>query len=386
MRRLCLLVLVACGPKAPGPVTFEGVEALPERPEPPALLTSFDGTVSVTSAAGWSDFRRAELKVLLAHYLYGAMPPAVSPEVTRVAEVFGVLPGVDYREHELKVGTRSLFLAVFSPAGVARPPVFLGLNKCGNQSLLADARVRATTSAVISACDPARGSQTALWPLAEVVAAGYAVATFHESDTAPDDAARVREGLIGALAVEGPATARWGALSAWAYGLSRAVDALQGLDVDASRITLVGHSRRGKAALWAAANDERVAAVIAHQSGRGGAPLTRSASGETVELINGAFPHWFDDVFPSFAGRESRLPVDQHGLVALVAPRRVLLSEGDDDAWADPQSSRASLELAKPVWSLLGSKPERGAWQTRPGGHDINRDDWLRFIAWQEAE
>ncbi len=386
MLRYCpLVMLLGCGPKLPGPVTFANADALPERAEPPALMTSFDGTVPVTTAAQWRDFRRGELTDLLQHYLYGAMPEPVKPTVREIAQAAGVAPGVDYREYELQLGSRSLFLAVFSPSGVTKPPVFLGLNKCGNQSLLTDVRVRPTSSFVISACDPARGSQAALWPVADVVAAGYALATFHESDAAPDDAAHVREGLIGALEVAGPANTRWGALSAWAYALHRAVDALEGLDVDAARITVVGHSRRGKAALWAGALDERVAAVVAHQSGRGGAPLTRSAVGETVELINAAFPHWFDDVFPSFAGKESRLPVDQHALVALVAPRRVLLSEGDDDSWADPPGSKASLELAAPAWRLHSADPALGSWQSRPGGHEINRDDWLRFIAWVQS-
>lgn len=383
---VCVLALCACGPRPPGPVTFAGADALPERVEPPELMVSFDGTVPVTSAAQWRDFRRGELTALLGHYVYGALPPAVAPGVTKVEDVAALLPGVDYREYELELGERSLFLAVFSPAGATRPPVFLGLNKCGNQSLLPDPRIRPTTSHVIAACDPARGSQAALWPVADVVAAGFALATFHESDAAPDDAARVRDGLIGALDVGGPAAARWGALSAWAYALHRAVDALQTLEVDAAGITVVGHSRRGKAALWAAALDERIAGVVAHQSGRGGAPLTRSSQGETVELINGAFPHWFDDVFPTFAGKEARLPVDQHALVALVAPRRVLLSEGDDDGWADPQGSKRSLELARPAWTLLSASPEGlTAWQTRPGGHEIHRDDWLRFIAWVQG-
>ncbi|MBL8953867.1 MAG: hypothetical protein JNK82_24030 [Myxococcaceae bacterium] len=391
MRLECILAVVllalACDPKKPGPVTFAPVGELPERAEPPALLTSFDGAVPVTDGAGWYDFRRGELKALLTHYVYGAMPSPVAVEVVPQANVPLLLPGVDYREYAVNVEQSWLYVAVFSPSGVTRPPVLLGLNKCGNHTLVADERVRATTSLVISACDGSRGSQSALWPVAEVVAAGYALATFHESDAAPDDPARYRDGLIRSMQVEGSPAARWGALSAWAYGLSRAVDLLQALDIDTQRITLVGHSRRGKAALWAAANDERVAAVVAHQSGRGGAPLTRDGSGETVELINSAFPHWFDGVFPTFAGNERRLPVDQHALLALVAPRRVLLSEGDDDAWADPQGSKRSLELARPVWPLLGAEPEsKTRWQTRPGGHEINREDWQRFIAWEKGE
>lgn len=404
-----LALLLGCGakPSGPGPVMFAAVDALPELAVAPALMRSFDGTVEITTAEQWRGVRRGELKALLGHYLYGALPGGTqSVTVEKIAEASALLPGVDYAEYAVHVASapsRPLHLAVFSPAGVTGAPVFLGLNKCGNQSLLSDARIPLTTSFMIAACgtsgvEASRGTQAGLWPISDLVAAGFALATFHESDAAPDDAAHFREGLLGLYDFETPRAEQWGALSAWAFALHRAVDALETLPaVDAKKVVLVGHSRRGKAALWASANDERIALTVAHQSGRGGAPFTRSSVGESVELINAVFPHWFNDVFPTFAGHETKLPVEQDALLALIAPRGLMLSDGDDDTWADPLHARASLLSADAAWKLLGDEgAEAGAgdelvqtrsltWRHRPGDHFIGRDDWLAFIAWAKA-
>ena len=172
-------------------------------------------------------------------------------------------------------------------------------------------------------------------------------------------------------------------MSIWAWALAHAavwVDARA--DLDPSRTAVFGHSRRGKAALLSGlVATTELDAVIAHQSGTGGAALNRSTEGETIELINLAFPHWFDDVYPAFANAEAKTPVDQHQLLALWAPRRVVLVDGEEDRWADPDGARGAAEAARPAWQLFGkSGDELLTWQTRPGVHSVEPADWELFL------
>jgi hypothetical protein len=161
--------------------------------------------------------------------------------------------------------------------------------------------------------------------------------------------------------------------------------------LDASRIAVVGHSRRGKTALLAGALDERIAMVVAHQSGRGGAAITRHLSGEPLLSLNAVFPSWFDDVFPTFAGYEDRIPFDQHMLIALSAPRLVLCTDGDEDAWADPDGALMAVRAAAPAWDLYGVPglleasgtpilDGRLSWHLRPGEHELTHADWDVFL------
>jgi hypothetical protein len=180
----------------------------------------------------------------------------------------------------------------------------------------------------------------------------------HESDIAPDKPDDAGYGIRRFYPnLKGPQESRWGTLAAWAWGLQRVVDYLiTDPNVDRGSIALIGHSRRGKAALLAAAFDERVAMVVPHQSGTGGLALSRNNNQETVEHINRMFPHWFNGIFHQFAGREEKLPVDQHLLAALVAPRGLLDTEGLKDQWANYSSGLSSLQLADKVWKFLGAK------------------------------
>lgn len=142
----------------------------------------------------------------------------------------------------------------------------------------------------------------------------------------------------------------------------------------------MGHSRRGKTALWATAQDLRVDGVWAHQSGTGGQALSRHREGESIGAVTLLFPHWFDDVFPRFDGQETRLPLDQHLLLALAAPRPLRATDGDEDAWADPEGARMAVELAAPVFEALeGPEP---VWDLRPGVHDVTPQDWVDALAW----
>jgi pimeloyl-ACP methyl ester carboxylesterase len=164
--------------------------------------------------------------------------------------------------------------------------------------------------------------------------------------------------------------------------------------VDAARVAILGHSRGGKAALWAAAEDTRFSIVISNESGEGGAALSRRWFGETVERINTAFPHWFTAAYKGYNGRAAELPIDQHELLALVAPRALYVASADEDLWADPHGEFLSLAASSPVFALFGEKPigpdamppldtplvvGRRAYHVRKGGHDLTAFDWDRY-------
>lgn len=417
---IAMMLAVACdGPAAPDAGTdagtpardagpplgpYPGVDELPEVAELPSLFESYDGTRTVANVGDWEGWRRAELRDLLSFYLYGYAPEReVTVTATPIAAEPDLLPGVRYEEHELAIGGLELriHVSLFLPAGVAAPPVIIAPNRCGNQEISEDPRIRATTAWIGSSCgasaEESRGVRASQWPIETVAAAGIALAAFHESEIDPDDAETTFSNGVHAELVDESRDPRlrWGRLAAWAWGISRVVDWLEasGL-VDPARIGVAGHSRRGKTALLAGALDDRIALVVAHQSGTGGAALTRSLEGESVEAINTFFPSWFDDVFPTFAGSELRLPVDQHMLIALSAPRLVLVTDGDDDSWADPAGARAAVTAAGEAWSLYGAPgvvtdasglptfEGRLAWRSRPGGHELTSADWEIFLAY----
>ena len=248
------------------------------------------------------------------------------------------------------------------------------------------------------ATEAERGKHAGRWDFAGAVARGYGIATFYQGDIDPDRKDVWDDGIHPHFYAEGqerPRPEEWGCIAAWAWGLSRATDYLvDDPDIDRNRICVMGFSRNGKTALWAGATDERFALTVSNQSGCGGAAISRRREGETVAVINENFPHWFCDEFVNFGDNEDRLPFDQHLLIALLAPRPVLVCSATGDRWADPEGEFAACVGASPVYELLGAGgiattdyPRENqlvdsviGYHVRPGKHGIGPADWKVFF------
>jgi hypothetical protein len=304
-----------------------------------------------------------------------------------------------------------MHVLIYQPAGApgTRWPAFLGLNYYGNQSVHTDPGITLSTAWMRTnpdykivdhrATEGTRGAHTSRWNVETVIARGYATATIYYGDLCEDRVeglTRDAGGLFGTRAVNDRRPDEWGAIGIWAWGLSRALDYLASdPEIDGAKIAVHGHSRLGKAALWAGAQDERFAYVISNNSGCGGGALSRRRYGERVVRINDSFPHWFSRQFRIYNEREDALPIDQHELIALIAPRAVHVASAQDDKWADPRGEFLAAKSAGPVYALFGKKglgvadmpavnrPVLGdhiAYHMRTGKHDITAYDWARYL------
>jgi hypothetical protein len=226
---------------------------------------------------------------------------------------------------------------------------------------------------------------------------GYGLATFCYGDLDPDFDDGFKNGIHSLLGpFEKNDSNELSSISAWAYGLTTAMDYFETDEqINKSQVVVIGHSRLGKAALWAGAIDQRFAIVISNNSGCGGAALSRRISGETVKDINTMFPHWFCKNFHDFNDKENELPVDQHMLIGLIAPRPVYVGSAEQDKWADPLGEFLSIYHAGPVYKLFGSEiikqdtlPEinkplwagKMGYHIRTGDHGITRFDWEKYM------
>lgn len=372
----------------------------------------------MADASRWQA-RRAELLTLFAREVYGrallGRPDKVSATVTSVEP--HALGGLAIRR-EIRLawsaddGAPALHLLLYVPRShVGRCPTFLGLNFYGNHTVQADPGIALPEGWVTDegpgarqhrATDAGRGREASKWPLELLLRRGYAVATAYCGDLCPDRPDGLAAGVNGWFLHTGTETRApdaWGAVGVWAWGLSRALDYLETLpDIDAQRVAVHGHSRLGKAALWAAAQDERFALAISNESGCGGAALSKRIHGETVGKINTQFPHWFARNFRAYNDRESALPVDQHELLALIAPRPLYVASAEEDDWADPRGEFLSVQGAAPVYELLGRSgrgleelPPVGTpmgealrYHIRPGRHDMTEYDWAQYVAFAD--
>ena len=397
--------------------TFPAAATLPAQMAFPDPLRMFDGN-KVTSASQWRQARRPELQTLFEHYIYGRIPfpPAAvrarfGPEYRDFLDGQATLKLVTLETGRNDAPRIDLMLVV--PNARRGPaPVFLAMNFCGNHALTADPRVPLTRGWLRNTCqgctnnaatEAARGSQAKDWPLAEIVRRGYALASFYSGDV-DSDRSDVSDGLYAWLAAQDATDnnpTNRGTLAAWAWGFHRCVDYLvTDPDLDARRIAALGHSRNGKTALLAAAFDERIAMVFPHQAGCGGTAPSRTKTGETVKAINDRFPHWFNAQFKEFNDAPERLPVDQHCLIALCAPRPVLLSNAAEDLWANPAGQFEMLQAASPVYHLLGveglaakTMPPLGeladsrlGYYLRGGKHSMTAGDWQIFLDFADKQ
>ncbi|MVA75050.1 acetylxylan esterase [Auraticoccus sp. F435] len=368
-------------------------------------LTGTDGR-PVPDATAW-DRRRHELRRLFEAHVYGPWPgDPRGVELVSVTETSALDGTARLVEAQVRVDSPAATfpLLLVTPAAPGPHPCFLGLNFHGNHTVLDHPAVTVHDRYAVDGA-AGRGDHRDSWDVAGSVAAGYAVATVFCGDVVQDHPDLAGPDLDALATPAG----RPGALMAWAWALSAARAALSSRpEVDPSAVTVVGHSRMGKAALVASGWDDRFAAVVATQSGTGGASPSRKApercvpgpdgrpEAETVKMITRRFPHWFAPAFAGHADRTDELPVDQHQLLALSAPRPTLLWNGTEDLWADPAGTWDCLQAAAPVFRFLGADqpevvdvPEPGqttpgtlAYGLRPGGHSVTREDWAAWRRW----
>ena len=377
---------------------------VPQYTLPPNLVFQ-DGTK--VTADNWPK-RRAEL---LKVHVYGRIDASTpSVEYRLVSETDDALDGAAVRKEVDIIFSKgdqshSIRMLMYLPAKSGKSPVFLGLNFKGNHTVQPDPEISITNSWVRNtdgikdhkASARHRGAAASRWPAAALVKRGYGLATIYYGDIDPDFDDGFRNGIHPLLWGDAkPKGDDGGSIAAWAWGLSRALDYLEtDPAVDAKHVAVIGHSRLGKTSLWAGATDPRFAMVISNNSGCGGAALNRRAFGETVKRINTSFPHWFCDNYNKYNDNEGALPVDQHQLMALIAPRPVYVASATQDQWADPRGEFLSLVHGSDVFHLLGKKgfstnqefppPMKPlvkdiAYHLREGKHDLTEYDWQRYM------
>jgi hypothetical protein len=346
--------------KATGHVSNYSEERIPTYTLPDPLVTSSGERVA--SAEKWLRERRGEIRKAYQNEIYGRVPENAPKVVWRVTETDSTVRGgaaimkrVVGTMGEKPDGPR-MNLTVYLPAKATTPvPVLLNLTfafGAGGRGGKAPAAGQSTPAA--------RAFGGGFDFVGEVLSRGWGYASLGYTDIQPDRADRWSEGVIGLALREGqlkPAPDEWGTISAWAWGISRAINYLEtDQAVNAKQVAITGTSRLGKTVLWAGAQDERVAAVFAVVSGEMGASLIRRDWGETLDDMAQNFPWQFSGNFQKWVGKWNDLPVDQHMLIALCAPRPVYVNGGRSDQWSDPKGEFLSLVAAGPVYRLLGAK------------------------------
>lgn len=380
----------------------------------PEILITASG-MHIETAEQWEQLRRPELLELFKEHVYGRVPDTqVNIRHRLVFEDREALDGSAVLKEvvmEIYKGedTLQVDMLIFLPKDIEGPvPLFLGLNFYGNQSIHADPRISITDSWVRNsesfgiennrATEASRGVRASRWPVELILSRGYGLATIHYGDIDPDFHDGFLNGIQGLMDPAGleRGSDSWGSIAAWAWGLSRAMDYFErDVEIDQYRVAVMGHSRLGKTSLWAGALDERFALVISNNSGCGGAALSRRPYGERVRNINSSFPHWFASRFHAYNDNESALPVDQHMLMALVAPRPLYVASAQEDNWADPGGEYLSLFHGSQAHKLYQEdvalneempgvdKPVKSGmlgYHIRSGAHDVKRYDWEQYL------
>ncbi len=366
----------------------------------PPLLVTAEGQ-PVTTAEQWRNVRRPQILSLFSNLVYGSIPEPASP-VNVAFQVVRTDPGfmggkATRKEVEIRFsnarGRVDMLVLVFVPNNAAGPAPALMMHSFDDTRSPAFRENKAEP-------DKLRNG----WPLGDLLDRGYALVPVHQASLVEHNEVEFNKGIHPLFYKEGqsfPDANEWGVLSAIAWGAMRTLDYLEtDDDVDHTRVAIMGHSKCGKAALWTAAQDERFAMALSAQSGCAGAALWRRRSGETLEKMVTRFPYWLCRNAWKFSGQENDLPVDQHMLLALLAPRPVYVYSGIDDRWADPRGEYLSAYHASKVYRLLGktglaseASPPLGeailesdvGYHVRAGGHSVDAYDWARMMDFMDV-
>ncbi|MGI9243240.1 MAG: alpha/beta hydrolase family protein, partial [Verrucomicrobiales bacterium] len=359
----------------------------------PPLLVTPDGK-RITTADGWRNTRRPQILSLFSNLVYGRVPEPASPlavefEVVAIDQEFmnGRATRKDIDIHlSNDRGKVTMRLLVFVPNGAPKPvPAFLKHSFNNTRSDDFDAAL----------LRPGRLKNG--WPLGDFFDRGYGFCAVYHEDLLRHNEIDFRDGIHKLFYPEGqsfPKASEWGVISTCAWGAMRGMDYLEtDGDIDHGRVAIMGHSKMGKATLWTAAQDERFALAISAQSGCAGAALWRRRSGETLQKMVERYPYWLCRNAWKFVGQEDDLPVDQHMLLACIAPRPVYVHSAVGDTWADGRGEYLSAFYASEVYRLLGKRgletegsPAVGeaiiesdvGYHIREGGHSIEKYDWQR--------
>ena len=417
--RFAALLCVAMAAQAqnhPG-ANFDEAKVPPYTLPDPLVLASGE---PVRDAKTWTTRRRPEILELYRSEMFGrsaASPRKLNYEVT--SEDRQALGGKAVRKQitiyftDKSDGPRMNVL-LYLPAGRKAAPVFAALGFSGNQTVTSDPGIPLGDEWVMDretkkygkrkATEESRGRSAQQWQVEQIVAHGYGLATVYAGDIEPDFDGGLPYGIRPLFYKNGqttPAADDWGALGAWAWGLSRVMDYLEkDRDVDAKRVGVFGHSRMGKTALWAGAQDPRFSLVISNESGEGGAAIARRDYGERTKDLNERFPYWFCGNFKKYNDREDALPIDSHMLLALIAPRPLYVASAEGDQWSDPKGEFLGALNASPVYELFGrhgiaAQPMPGLrtpvgdavrYHIRDGKHDVTAYDWEQYLKFADAQ
>jgi hypothetical protein len=398
---LCLSAL----PQQPDAITDEAKVPKFQLPE----LLTLRGGQPVSDGKTWTTRRRPEIYALYESEVYGKTPPSppkLNFEVKSVEK--NALDGKAVRKIVTvffgdKPDAPKMDLLLYLPAAARKPvPVILGLSFTGIHTIANDPGVPLAEQWVRETRQPSleksRGAGAPQWQVEKILAAGYGLATVYYGQIEPDFAGGMKYGirpLFFKPGQTGPAPDEWGAIAAWGWGASRAMDYLEkDKDVDSKHVALFGHSRLGKAAIWAGARDTRFSFVISNESGEGGAAISRRDYGERTKDLNTRFPHWFAANFKKYNERENEMPFDSHMLLALIAPRGLYVASAEGDQWSDPKGEFLGAANASPAWELFGKKAiatmtmpalhqpvgENVRYHIRAGKHDVTDYDWEQYL------
>ena len=414
LKRIAPLVLAACLRLTAQQADVLYDEAKVPKFTLPDVLALRSGE-RMADAKSWSSRRRPEILALYETEVFGkspAKPAKLNYQVKNVEK--GALGGKADRKivtvylDGTPTGTK-MDLLIYLPAGAKKAvPVFLGLSFAGVHTVANDPGVplgsRWVRQVKEASPESSRGSAASQWQVEKILAAGYGLATVDYNEIEPDFVGGMKYGIRALYFKPGqsePAADEWGAIAAWAWAASRAMDYLEkDAGVDGGRVAIFGHSRLGKTALWAGARDTRFSVVIANESGEGGAAISRRNYGERTKDLNTRFPHWFDGNFKKYSGREEEMPFDSHMLLSLIAPRGLYVASAEEDRWSDPRGEFLGAAYASAIWELFGRKGigtmempglhqpvgEHVRYHIRAGKHDVTAYDWEQYLKFAAAE